>query len=55
MTSTEIDLKRAWAIGFEFSNDEDGDDYDDIDSDVTVDFLRYTKGEGLTVLPFLAF
>ena len=48
-TSTEVNTLFAWGIFFNTGEDEDSDGDDEIW------FARFTKGQGLHILPFLAF
>lgn len=59
VTSTEIDYKRSWVISFDFTEiedeEEDEEDWTNPNASIDVSFIRYTKRQGLNIIPFLAF
>lgn len=59
VTSTEIDYKRSWVISFDFTEiddeEEDEEDWTNPNASIDVSFIRYIKGQGLNIIPFLAF
>ena len=55
VTSTEIDYKRSWVISFDFTEIDDEEDWTNPNASIDVSFIRYIKGQGLNIIPFLAF